>query len=269
MSQKPQSVEPAAHVYKSCSELCYLTSDSRPEETYLARVLELVEYYKLDNMLAKLLEGLDNAFVGGSSDQSVESQRAQYVAALAAIHRFLRRVAPNHAEHFLIIGDALADLNLGVVWPIIAKSKPRKSNVESRRKFARAYVVAALDVLIDSLGIPKEEAAKEVLKKFPAIIHLAAGRSKSWKQSSNLDLSKMLLRWRTDLYAPSRPKSDLVKSILTSGREAIEEFEDGSTPDHLRKFAYKCLRTAERVAVSLTDPVRLSKIPLTQLWFES
>jgi len=214
-------------------------------------------------LLTRLLTDLDAAFDGSTDAQPDENRRAQYAAALAAIHRFLGPIAYKHAEHFLILGDALADLNLGVVWPILVPSKKRKSLIASRLKVARAHVVFALNMLIDKVGLSNKDAAKEVLKEFPAIKYLATGKSKSWKQLSEGKLRETLLRWRTDLKAPSRRKSYTVERALKAF-DVFDDIDDVCTPEDFRKAAHAILRDAERVALSVTDPIRLSRLPWTR-----
>jgi hypothetical protein len=242
----------SATAHKSCSD-------------FVIGLRRLTRDTRLQSALEKFVNNLDDAFAtGATNDEQVEKKRVRYVAGLAAFHGYLCSIArelcwtaaSKHAEQFRILGDALADLNVGVVWRIMAPSRKEKSIIPSRLKLARDHVVFALNVLIDGAGVAREDAAKEVLKRFPGITGLFAGKSNSPKRVSTTHRTNTILGWRTDFNAPSRHKSDMAKSALNH-RDVI----DGLPPEHCREFAHEILRKAERVALSITDPAILSQPP--------
>ena len=242
----------SATAHKACSD-------------FVIGLRRLTRDIRLRSTFEKLVNDLDDAFAAeATNDGLVENERARYVAGLAAFHRFLCSIAREvcwpaarkHAEQLSILRDALADLDRGAVWRIMAPSGKKKSTMPSRLRLARDHVVFALNVLIDGAGVARDDAAKEVLKHFPGIKGLFAGKSKSRRRVSTTDQINTVLGWRTDFSAPSRHKSDMAKTALNH-RDVI----DGLPPGHCREFAHKILRKAERVALSITDPVIVSQPP--------
>jgi len=218
---------------------------------------ELFERQQFDffDPLAKLLSGIDMAFSGESSDQS--ELRERYVGALDSIYRFLLPVDAVHADRFLMLKEAIADLNAGLRPPIFSPAKKTNGKITAPAiRRARAGVVCALELLIKRVNMSKKAAAERVLKKFPGIKHLAG--PKSLNQSSSGAWPQTILRWRTDLNARSRPTDVVAKDRFRIGEEvfwgadAIADYrklrkEAFSAPEFFTQVADEILRDAERV----------------------
>ena len=143
----------SATAHKSCSD-------------FVIGLRRLTRGIRLRSTFEKLVNDLDDAFTAeATNDGLVENERARYVAGLAAFHRFLCSVAREvcwpaarkHAERLSILRDALADLDRGAVWRIMAPSGKKKSTIPSRLKLARDHVVFALNVLIDGAGVARDD----------------------------------------------------------------------------------------------------------------
>ena len=222
------------------------------------RVVQAVEWAKTDlsDAVLALLSGIENAFTGHQEQESIESLREEYVAALSAVSSFLMRVDWRYANRFLVLVDALADLNVGVQRPIVAPTKKKivaaakktKNLIALRVMRARAHVVFALDVLIDCLKMQPNDAAKEILSKFPGIEYLAG--SKSRNKNSKAALRRTILGWRKNLKAPSRHQDEAVTALLKIGREMIDtQLSFAASKKECRQVAYESLRDAEKVGL--------------------
>jgi hypothetical protein len=252
MSQKnqPEPEDPAAAQPKrddrSCRALSHYGAVSKSP-----RVLEKIDRRRTDlaEPVVELLSGIEGAFQSKKNLEPAQRQRERFVAAIAALVRFLLRVDSKHANDILVLGDAIADLNLGARHPLLVPIKKRARPFPLQIQRARGEVVFALEVLI-TLGASPHDAAKKILKDFPGIENLAR---KSCKRNSKSALINAILEWRKTLSAPSRHKGDEPAGLYKTGREMINStldmHEEESARRHLLEAADECLRDAEKVAV--------------------
>jgi hypothetical protein len=195
-----------------------------------------------EKQILELLGGLEKAFSEKLDEQpSPERARDQYVVALAAIYRFLMRVEPVHGAHFLRLGDAIAELNIGARSGLLVPTKTTSSPIPPQIWRARASVVFAINALVEA-GINPRAATKELLKKFPGIERLAGNKS-----LKNKNLAATLLEWRRTLASPSRHRDDDAVHMFKISCKTIDDFKGACTPKEFREMAFEAARDAERI----------------------
>jgi hypothetical protein len=205
----------------------------------------------VEKPVLELLSCIEIAFPSETEKKpSYQALRHQYVDALAAVYRFLITVDPVHANRFLDLGDAIADLNVGAPNPLLEnKLKSHPTRFAIRR--AKAEVVFAVEALIEA-GMEPCDAAKDLLKKFPAIKILAG--QKSHNQSTEAAWVRTILEWRKTLSAPSRRKDPEAELTYQSIREYIASHKELWLPGSFRRLAYDVARDVERISRSLVPP---------------
>jgi hypothetical protein len=222
----------------------------------VGRFAQRLDKRDVSEPVEKLLSDLDDAFGGVEAAFAASlppvDQRAQHVAALRAVERFLMDVDWVHAERFAELAEAIEDLNIGARHPLLLPIMKTARPLPSQIWRAKAAVVCAINFLALAGAEPKD-AAKKILHDFPAIKKLATSKSHS-PHTKKTDLIGTILGWRKSLHAPSRGKANAATAVLHGYYEFIDLELDG-TPEQCREMARKYLRYAEKIAVALSDSV--------------
>jgi hypothetical protein len=202
-----------------------------------------------EKQVLELVSGIERAFSKGPGEEppTIERVRDQYVMALAAVYRFLMRVDPVHGAHFLRLGDAIAELNIGARSALLAPLKTKSNPIPPQVWHARASVVFAVNALVET-GLEPLHAAKELLKNFPGIEKLAG------KKSLNKNaLAKTLLEWEKTFRSPSRRKDNEAAHMFKIGCKLIVGFRGACTSKEFKEMAYEAARDAERISAWVTS----------------
>jgi len=207
----------------------------------------------VEKPVLELLSCIEIAFSPETEKKpSYQTLRHQYVDALAAVYRFLIAVDPVHANRFLDLGDAIADLNVGAQNPLLEnKLKSHPTRIAIRR--GKADVVFALEALIES-GMKPRDAAKDLLKKFPEIKILAGKKSSG--QSTQAKWAGTILEWRKTLRAPSRHKDAEAAHSHKSIRESITARSELWLPGAFRRLAHDVARDVQKICRLLAPPTK-------------
>jgi hypothetical protein len=236
-------VSKKAHKAEQRSCHYYLRSDAPPVTSRASQHINSRDE-GLEREVVELLSGLDNAFSNATGEKpSDQVLRDQYVKALAAVCRFLLEIDPLHAERFLDLGQAIADLNRGARHPLLekqTKAHPTPFVVSQGKN----DVVFAMELLI-AAGMSAREAAKDLLKRFPGIQNLAAPYSR--RPNTKAAFETALLGWRRTLNADSRPKDADAARSLAFHRESIPVLAERVPPEALRQMAYDVAQEAEQL----------------------
>jgi hypothetical protein len=196
-------------------------------------------------MLIELLRALDSAFAEKPGEPvTLEDEQLQYAAAFEAVGHFLMKTDPPRADHFFRMGDAFTDALAGARPRILIFKRQRSVPNATDLEAARAWVVFAVDALFALGEGTPEEAANQVLNKYPHIKNLAGAKS----HRSGYTWDKTVLEWRNTLSAPSRKKNKLAAEIFVAGRNCIESFIRDGRHAYLRERALGRARNAEQIA---------------------
>ena len=207
----------------------------------------------LTKPVLELLRGIDFAFDQKDREPTTpQLEQQRYAAALAAIGRFLTKIAPTHADRLFVLSDALADYSIGAHPPLLRRLKRRSAPNPTQIEAAKANVAFALDALI-ALGEPPKNAANKLLVRFPGIKALAGPKSRkvgSWE--------KTILEWRKSLSAPSRTKNELAAEIFKAGHALIDFYIKTNRRADLKRHALGRAKHATSVGVFRPVPYTLT-----------
>jgi hypothetical protein len=190
-----------------------------------------------------LLSELERASSARSA--SPENERKRYIYVLVALSKFVRKVGGTleQSRHIVELAQHLADLDLGIVSPVLKPTRfgKGKTGDSSLVWEARGSVAMGLEALI-RLGQSRKDAAKFALRHLPSISRLMTAKSKKNSVAAMLSWHDEFLRWQT---GNGRIKNRSLADTFDIGAESLKLCAD--EPVLLRNLAQLQFVRASRI----------------------
>jgi hypothetical protein len=166
-------------------------------------------------------------------------ERERYAAALMAIGQYFTSLEGRPlGQRFFELASAMADLNSGIVHPLLRPERADNRRAESSQLWrARVHVALGLQALLRS-GLTRTEAAAKLATDFPGIPKLASAKAKNSKPQT------IVFGWRKEL-RQARVKNFEASELFSEGMRKIEAIAHRT--DRLREFAVQQLSEATTI----------------------
>jgi hypothetical protein len=194
----------------------------------------------LNEAFSKLRQGLTTTFTQEPTlPRTPENERERVAAALVFVAQVIAAEIDRDIanDYFFELSSAIADLNRGIVRPLL-KPSPRHGRVgdPSDKWRARARISVALEALMRS-RLTQTEAAGKIAREYPDLAALAGKKAGKFPTT--------IIGWHAE-FSKKRVKNFEAEGLFAVGIEHVDELSDD--PDGLKALAADQLEKSRKGA---------------------